>query len=170
MFANVPVAKYIVEDLGRLRLISASLLITPLILSLACATALPPPTPSPPPTIGSPEPTPTRVPRLKETLTNRQKQQAIGIMMRKRLVNEASISQDGQRLSLSIVVRVETTQDNAQELGDNFVRLIKTFGPEALPGREIGSGIFDYEITVAYADGTRIAQGAKDSAGIKIAW
>jgi len=67
-------------------------------------------------------------------------------------------------------VEAETTQDNAQELGSNFVRVVKTFGPEALPGREIGSGIFDYEITVAYADGTRIAQGAKDSTGIRIAW
>jgi len=91
-------------------------------------------------------------------------------MMRKRLVHEASISQDGQRLSLGLVVRVETTRDNAQELGDNFLRLVKTFGPEALPGREIGSGLFDYEITVAYADGTRIAQGAKDANGISIAW
>ena len=90
--------------------------------------------------------------------------------MGKRFVNEASISQDGQRLSLGLVVRVEATQDNAQELGDDFVRLVKTFDPEALPGREIGSGIFDYEITVAYADGTRIAQGAKESTGIKIAW
>ena len=170
MFPYVPVAKGMLEDLSRLRLISASLLITALILSLACANALPPPTPTPPPTIGSPEPTPTRVPRLNETLTVRQKQQAIGTMMRKRLVNEASISQDGQRLSLGLVVRVETTRDNAQELGDNFLRLVKTFGPEALPGREIGSGIFDYEITVAYADGTRIAQGAKDANGIRIAW
>ena len=154
----------------RLLLISASLPIIAIILSLACSTALPPPTPSPPPTIGSPEPTPTREPRLKETLTKRQKQQAIGIMMGKRLVNKASISQDGQRLSLDLVVRVEATQDNAQELGDSFVRLVKTFGPEALPGREIGSGVFDYEIAVAYADGTRIAQGAKDSTGIRIAW
>jgi hypothetical protein len=91
-------------------------------------------------------------------------------MMRRRLVNEASISQDGQRLSLGLVVRVEATKDNAQKLGDDFVRLVKTFGPEALPGREIGSGMFDYEITVTYADGTRIAQGAKDSTGIRIAW
>ena len=153
-----------------MRLISASLLVTAIILSLACSTALPPPTPTSPPTIGSPEPTPTREPRLKETLTDRQKQQAIGTMMGKRLVNEALISQDGQRLSLTLVVRVETTQDNAQELGDNFVRLVKTFGPEPLPGREIGSGIFDYEITVTYADGTRIAQGAKNSTDITIAW
>ena len=153
-----------------MRLISASLLIAAIILSLACSTALPPPTPTSPPTIGSPEPTPTPAPRLKETLTKRQKQQAIGTMMRKSLVKDASISQDGQRLSLGLVVRVETTQDNAQELGDNFVRLVKTFGPEALPGREIGSGIFDYEITVAYPDGTRIARGAKESTGIRIAW
>ncbi len=160
----------LILELGRVRLISASILITAIILSLACATPLPPPTPSSPPPIASPEPTPTRVPRLKETLTDRQKQQAIGTMMRKRLVNEASIAQDGQRLSLGLVVRVETTQDDAQELGDSFVRLVKTFGPEALPGREIGSGIFDYEITVVYANGTRIAQGAKDSTGIRIAW
>ncbi len=153
----------------RLRLISASLLIAAIILSLACGNALPH-TPTSPPTISSPKPTPTPVPRLKETLTVRQKQLAIGTMMRKRLVNEVSISQDGQRLSLGLVVRVDTTEDIAQELGDNFVRLVKTFGPEALPGREIGVGIFDYEIAVAYADGTRIAKGAKESTGISIAW
>ena len=90
--------------------------------------------------------------------------------MRKPGVLEASISQDGKRLSLGLVVRPETTQDRAQELGDNFLRLVKTFGPEALPGKEIGSGTFDYAITVAYADGTTIANGAKEPNSTRITW
>ncbi len=90
--------------------------------------------------------------------------------MRKLEVDQASLSQDGKRLSLGLVVRPETTQDKAQELGDSFVRLVKTFGPEALPGKEIGSGTFDYVITVAYADGTTIAQGAKESNITRITW
>ena len=155
---------------SHLRLISVSFLIAAIVLSLACAGAAPAPTPSPSPTIASPEPTRTRAPRLRETLTIRQKQQATEAMMRKAEVNEASISQDGQRLSLSLVVSPETTPDEAQVLGDKFVRLVKTFGPEALPGGEIGSGIFNYEIAVAYADGTRIAQGSKDSTDTSIAW
>ncbi len=152
-----------------MRLILDSL-VTAIVLSLACAGAAPAPTPSPSPTIASPEPTRTRVPILRETLTNRQKQQAIQAMMGKREVNKASISQDGQRLSLGLVVGPETTPDKAQVLGDNFVRLVKTFGPEAFPGREIGSGIFNYAINVVYADGTRIAQGSKDSTDTSIAW
>lgn len=90
--------------------------------------------------------------------------------MGKTEVDEASISQDGKRLSLGLVVRPETTQDKALELGDNFLRLVKTFGPEAMPGKEIGSGTFDYMITVAYADGTTIAQGAKKSNATQITW
>ena len=91
--------------------------------------------------------------------------------MGKRLVNEALISQDGQRLSLTLVVRVETTQDNAQEwrvtISSDWSKHLDRNHYQA---EKLGRGFLITSITVTYADGTRIAQGAKDSTDITIAW
>lgn len=55
-------------------------------------------------------------------------------------VIESAINQAGRDLSLVIVVAPGTSETRAQQLGDNFTRLVKTLGPESNPGREIGEG------------------------------
>lgn len=42
----------------------------------------------------------------------------------------------------------------AKDVGDNFVRTVKTLGPEPAPSKEIGEGDFDYFVTVIYPDRT----------------
>ena len=91
-------------------------------------------------------------------------------------VVDAAIAQDGYDLSLAIIVPKGTSEVRAKELGDAFVRLVKTFGlldsgkSEPAPGKEIGKGIFNYLITVAHLDQTIIVQGAKVSFATHITW
>ncbi len=91
-------------------------------------------------------------------------------------VLDAAITQDSLDLSLAIIVLSDTSEARAEELGDAFVRLVKTFGlldsdkSEPAPGEEIGEGIFNYLITVAYPDQTIIVQGAKVSFATHITW
>ena len=91
-------------------------------------------------------------------------------------VLDAAIAQDRYDLSLAIIVPKGTSEVRAKELGDAFVRLVKTFGlldsgkSEPAPGKEIGKGIFNYLITVAYPDQTIIVQGAKVSFATHITW
>lgn len=91
-------------------------------------------------------------------------------------VLDAAIVQKRDDLSLAIIVPKGTSETRAKELGEAFVRLVKTFGlldsgkSEPAPGKEIGNGIFDYLITVASQDQTIIIQGAKVSGATHISW
>ena len=91
-------------------------------------------------------------------------------------VLDADFGQDGYTLSLAIIVPAATSQARAKELGEAFVRLVKTLGllgsdeSESAPGKEIGEGIFDYLITVASPDQTIIVQGAKVRYATHITW
>jgi len=86
-------------------------------------------------------------------------------------VVDAGVTQKGKTLSLVIVVRRGTSKTRAHELGDNFVRLVKTFnGYETNPGKEIGEGIYDYLIGVYDTNQNKIDSGAKVSFSSKITW
>ena len=61
-----------------------------------------------------------------------------------------------------------TSPERAKNLGDNFVRMVKTFGPDDSPGEDIGTGLFDYLLAVAYPDETIIVQGAKARSSSRI--
>ena len=102
-------------------------------------------------------------------LTEEQKSLAIDTMLSQSLVRNAAISQYGRELSLVVVVKAAVSEEYAREIGDNFVRLVKTFGPEEAPGKEIGDGIYDYLIGV-YTPNERIALGTKVSFAKQITW
>ena len=61
-------------------------------------------------------------------------------------VRDAAVSQKGDQLSLVLIVGFATNTQRAKTLGENFVRLTKSLGPDRSPGKEIGKGIFDYVI------------------------
>ena len=103
-------------------------------------------------------------------LTEEQKSLAINAMMGQSLVSDAAITQDGRNLSLVLVVNAAASEEYAKELGSNFVRLVKTFGPEEAPGREIGEGIYDYLVGVYTPAEEQIALGAKVSFARSITW
>ncbi len=103
-------------------------------------------------------------------LTEQQKALAIQVIKDQPDVQDAAVAPNGNRLSLAIIVDYATSKERAKELGDAFVRLVKTFGPEPDPGKMIGGGTFEYLITVATPDGKVIVQGAKVSFSEYISW
>ena len=105
-----------------------------------------------------------------ETLTEEQKELAITAIKGYAGVQDAAIGQKGNDLSLAIIAGYATNEEYAKELGDSFVRLVKTFGPEDPPGKEIGPGIYDYLIGVYRPNGENIVLGAKVSGARKITW
>ena len=103
-------------------------------------------------------------------LTEDQKSLAINEIVGQSLVRDAAITQDGRDLSLVLVVNAAASEEYAKELGNNFVRLVKTFGPEEVPGREIGEGIYDYLVGVYTPAEEQIALGAKVRSARSITW
>ena len=86
-------------------------------------------------------------------------------------VLEASIAQDGEDLSLAIKVPYAMSAERARQLGDNFVRMVKTISKDGeAPGTAIGRGEYDYLITVFMPNGSPIAQGAKVGSSPRITW
>jgi hypothetical protein len=103
-------------------------------------------------------------------LTDEQKELAISSIEGYSEVQDAAINQDGKQLSLAIIVGYATNEETAKDLGDSFVRLVKSFGPEDTPEKEIGPGLYDYLIGVYYPDKSQVALGAKCSSCRKITW
>ena len=69
-----------------------------------------------------------------------------------------------------IIVIRGTTQPQARQLGDNFVRMVKSLRNDTPPGRDIGAGKYDYLIGIDYPDGTQVILGAKASFSTRISW
>jgi hypothetical protein len=103
-------------------------------------------------------------------LTEDEKELAITSIEGYTEVQDAAITQDGDQLSLALIVGYSTNEETAKDLGDSFVRLVKTFGPEEAPGKEIGPGLYYYLIGVYYPDGSLVAMGAKCPSCSKITW
>ena len=82
----------------------------------------------------------------------------------------AAVGQEGIKLTLAVVVPFGSEESAAKAAGDNFVRMVKSFGPEPATGEELGTGIFDYFVTVVYPDKTVIIKGAKVSSSAHIIW
>ena len=105
------------------------------------------------------------------TLTESAKDLAIGVITGYDEVLDAAISQDGRTLSLVVIVGCATSEEVAKNMGDNFVRLVKSFGPESSPsGTEIGKGDFDYLVGVYCGNERKLAQGAKVRNAPHITW
>ena len=107
-------------------------------------------------------------------LTQTAKDMAITTIKGFPAVLDATVSQDEGDLSLEVVVECGTSETYAKNMGDNFARMIKTFGPEAAPtdptGSEIGTGDFNYLVKVFCGTDTDIALGAKDRNSPNIDW
>ena len=85
-------------------------------------------------------------------------------------VLDAAVSQTGNDVILVLIVRSATNKNRAQQLGDSFVRLAKTFSPDSSPGRSIGTGIYSYLISVYYPNEKRVAIGGKARNADRISW
>lgn len=86
-------------------------------------------------------------------------------------VLEASIAQDDGTLSLAIKVPYATNAERARQLGDNFLRMVKTMSKDGeVPETAIGRGEYTYLITVIRPNGTVIAEGGKVGSSPHITW
>lgn len=98
------------------------------------------------------------------------KSMAIEGIMEYTLVRDAAISQKGKELSLVIIVDYAASEEYAKELGDNFVRMVKALSEDESPGKEIGTGIYDYLVGVYYPNEEGVCLGAKVSFSDHITW
>ncbi len=85
-------------------------------------------------------------------------------------VQDAAITQDGSTLSLVLVVGAATSEEHAKELGENFVRMLKSLSQDEPPSIVIGTGIYDYLIGVYRPNQEQIASGAKARTADRISW
>lgn len=105
------------------------------------------------------------------SLTGQQKTAAINQITALDEVVDAFIEQPNKKtLSLAVTVNFGTSKDRARDVGESFVRMVKSLGPDNAPGQQIGSGIYDYEITVLYPDRTTVVQGSKVQGVTRISW
>ena len=105
------------------------------------------------------------------TLTGQQMTTAVDQITALDEVVDAFIEQPNKRtLSLAVFVNFGTSKDRARDVGESFVRMVKSLGPDNAPEQQIGSGIYDYEITVLYPDRTTVVQGSKAQGVTRISW
>lgn len=95
---------------------------------------------------------------------------AVETIMTETQVLDAAVSQDGNQLSLVLIVPFSINSQRAQTLGENFVRLVKTLSPDDAPGSQIGEGIYDYVIGVYYPNEKPVARGAKSRIARDVSW
>ena len=85
-------------------------------------------------------------------------------------VLDAAITQDGRDISLVLIVAFTTGESRARQLGDNFVRMIKSLSQDESPGKVIGTGMYSYLVGVYYPDEEKVALGAKSRVADRISW
>ena len=134
---------------------------TVLILTLACATEAP---------FLTSTPVPASTPKPPAASASSVNAMVVSSIEANREVVEAAISQKGDQVSLVLIVRSATNKQRAQELGDNFVRMFKSFSPDTAPGSVIGEGMYDYVVGVYYPNEKKVASGAKAKNARRITW
>ena len=95
---------------------------------------------------------------------------AISEMMAHPRVLDCAVSREGDDVSLVIIVGAATNEEIARNLGDNFVRLYKSFSDDDPPGRTIGPGKYNYLVGVYTPAEEKIALGAKSRTSDRITW
>lgn len=103
-------------------------------------------------------------------ITEQQKSFAVDGIMEYSLVEDADVFQDGEDLNLVIIVNPAINEEYAKELADNFVRMVKTFSEDENPGREIGTGIYNYLVGVYTPSEEEVVIGYKNKNLDHITW
>ena len=76
----------------------------------------------------------------------------------------------GNEVRLVYVVPFGTPKSRAKELGDNFVRLVKSLSNDDGPDKEIGRGKFTYDVAAITPDEKFLVRGTKLNTGTSIWW
>jgi len=107
---------------------------------------------------------------MRPEITKEEKHKATQKIKQQNEIIDAVIMQNDAKVKLVLTVREGTTKERAKELGESFVRLIKTFCRDHNPNKEIGIGVYDYMIEVYYPDKNELAIGIKDCMNKSISW
>lgn len=107
-----------------------------------------------------------------ESITTDQKSLVIDTIKGYPEVVSASMGQAESHLYLVVVVKPGTSSNVARNMGDNFVRMVKRFGPDTAPRKEIGHGKYNYHVKVKVLSPTirTLVSGYKADDDIGIAW
>ena len=107
-------------------------------------------------------------------MSQEEKELAVAIIVGYREVTAAEITQENSILDLVLVVKPGTGNTPAKKLGDQFIRTVKTVGPDENPptygNRQIGTGKFNYYIGIYYPDKTELLMGTKFAVDSTISW
>lgn len=95
-------------------------------------------------------------------ITGEAKSMAINAIMESPEVIDAAVVQEDGTLSLVVVVNRATSKSRAKEIGEKFVRLVKSFSKD--------TGIYDYMIGVYYPGKVKVVFGAKANIADHITW
>ncbi len=86
-------------------------------------------------------------------------------------VSDSDLYQKEQNLFLILVVAFGTPETVARRSGEDFVRLVKTLGPEDPPSIDaIGEGHYEYVVGVFYPGNVLIDRGIKRSSDDELTW
>ncbi len=77
-----------------------------------------------------------------------------------------------QRSNIKLVLTVEnkTSKERAKELGESYIRLVKTFSRDINPNKKIGKGIYNYFVRVNNPNKEIIITGIKENTAEFITW
>lgn len=103
-------------------------------------------------------------------ITEYEKELATEMIKEYRGIRDAAIGQEGDTVSLALIVDYGISKEYAKELGENFLRLTMTHSKDSDPGKELRRGIYDYIIGVYYPNKKEVVTGAKSMIGINITW
>ena len=136
--------------------------------------ATPEPTSLPPPTLTSartPVPNATPTPKIDQPiLSTSYLSVAESSIKANPAVLDAAAKRQGNTINLVLIVHPLTSKARAQQLGENFVRMVKSLSNDTKPGKDIGTGKYDYLVGVYYPNEKRVAQGAKSRVAKRISW
>lgn len=85
-------------------------------------------------------------------------------------VRDASVTQRGADVYLTIIVDPRVSAPYARRLGDDFVRFVKTSCNDKIPGKEVGPGIYNYLVSVYYENRKMLVMGVKAASSPRITW
>ena len=104
-------------------------------------------------------------------LSNVEREQALAQMQGHPTVLAATIEQRGRTVALALVVPPSTPVETARELGDDFLRMVRTLVPATpVPGGDIRPGDYDYIIGVRTPTETELAVGGRPTTSPRITW
>ncbi len=105
-------------------------------------------------------------PEIKEE----EKLKAIDTMKEEDNVIEADLMQKGSKIELVLTVESKTSRERAKELGESYVRLVKTFSMDINPNKKIGKGIYNYVVMLHNLNKETLIIGIKENMAESIAW